>query len=312
MRTVAGRPDACGSQDGTPPSPAHRACASRTGKSPACLATALATLAVALAALPGCAGPPKAAGMRDVPELRPGIAAGYLQKEQLPDSVALLPPPPGAGMPAFANDEEVHRQAATLRGGARWALAASDADLAFPHAAGTFDCALGIRIDREATPRLYQLVQRTMVDAGMSTSAAKHRYERTRPFVAHGETTCFPKDEDELRKDGSYPSGHTALGWAAALVLVEVAPDRADALLARGRSYGESRLVCNVHWQSDVLQGRVMGAATVARLHAVPAFVEDVAIARQELASARDAGSKPARDCAAKAQALLQPIPGVL
>lgn len=261
----------------------------------------LCCVAVLLAA---CASTPS--------ELAPGMPAGYLSKEQLPDSLALLPPPPVAGTPAFANDEEVHRQAATLRDGARWSLAASDADLAFPHAVNTFDCALGIRIDRDSTPRLYQLVQRTMMDAGLSTSAAKHRYARTRPFVAHRETTCFPKDEDELRKDGSYPSGHTALGWAAALVLVEVAPDRADALLARGRDYGESRLVCNAHWQSDVLQGRVMGAATVARMHAVPAFAEDVALARQELASARGAGSKPARDCAAEAEALSQPIPGVL
>ena len=27
-------------------------------------------------------------------------------------------------------------------------------------------------------------------------------------------------------------------------------------------------MICNVHWQTDVIEGRFMGAATVARLHA--------------------------------------------
>src|SRR2546427_11066536 len=85
--------------------------------------------------------------------------------------------------------------------------------------------------------------------------------------MVNGEPTCSPKDEEGLRKNGSYPSGHTSIGWAWALILSEIVPDRADAIQARGRNYGESRLVCNVHWQSDILEGRFMGAAAVARLH---------------------------------------------
>jgi len=70
-----------------------------------------------------------------------------------------------------------------------------------------------------------------------------------------------------LEKDGSYPSGHSAVGWAWALILSEISPAQTDAILARGRVFGESRNVCNVHWHSDVVQGRSMGASTVARLH---------------------------------------------
>lgn len=260
----------------------------------------------------GCATAPQVSGVREVTELAPGIPAGYLGKNQLPDSLALLPPPPAEGSPAFANDEAVHRAATTLRGTPRWNLAASDAELSFPHVAGTFDCALDISVDPQQTPRLYQLMQRVMVDAAMATSAAKTRYQRTRPFVVHGESTCLPKDEDGLRKDGSYPSGHTALAWALALALTEMAPERTDVLIARGRSYGESRLVCNAHWQSDVLEGRAIAAATLARLHAVPEFSEDIRIAAGEIDRARSAGLGPKRDCAAEAAALAQPIPGVL
>jgi acid phosphatase (class A) len=40
-----------------------------------------------------------------VPEIRPGILAGYLPPKVLPDSLALLPSPPAAGSAALARDE---------------------------------------------------------------------------------------------------------------------------------------------------------------------------------------------------------------
>ncbi|SEA89983.1 acid phosphatase [Alkalimonas amylolytica] len=252
--------------------------------------------------------------MRDVPEAMPGYFVGYLTKDELPSSMALLPPYPAGDSAAFALDQQIQLDAKALRGSPRWELAASDADLDRAHALGTFDCALGVAITAEDTPRLFQLLQRTMMDAVNSTNAAKFHYSRARPFMALKQSTCSPDDEDQLRgpRSGSYPSGHTALGWAAALVLAEVAPDSTDAVLMRGRSYGESRLVCNVHWLSDILQGRHLGAATVARLQSVPEFREDVEVARQELARARAKNSGPNRDCAAEAAALSQRIPGVL
>jgi hypothetical protein len=107
-------------------------------------------------------------------------------------------------------------------------------------------------------------------------------------------------------EDGSYPSGHTAIGWAWALILTEIAPDRADAILARGRAFGESRVVCNVHWHSDVVEGRFVGAAAVARLHADPAFRADMEAAKLEVTAVRAKGLKPSCDCEAEAGALAQ------
>jgi len=51
--------------------------------------------------------------------------------------------------------------------------------------------------------------------------------------------------------------------------------------------FGQSRIICNVHWQSDVNQGRIMGAATVARLHADPGFLADLEAAKAEIAALR-------------------------
>lgn len=239
----------------------------------------------------------------------PDKPAGYLKKSELPDSLAILPPPPQPGTPAFALNEEVHRQAAELRGTPRWALAMQDADLREGGAITAFSCALGVRVSPQNTPQLYTLLLRAMRDTARSTNAAKKHYQFTRPFAARGETTCTPEKEPSMHTNGSYPSAHSARGWALSLILSELAPDRVTELMSRARAYGQSRLVCNAHWQSDVLQGRVMADATVARLHAVPDFVRDMAIARTELAAARAAGDLPKHDCAAEAEALKTSIP---
>jgi len=234
-----------------------------------------------------------------VPEIRPGILAGYLNPEVLPNSLALLPPPPAEGSAALALDEEVSRKSLSLRGTLRWELAIEDAELMFPEAADTFSCALGIRITEHDTPHLYMLLRRTLSDAGLSTYTAKNHYKRKRPFMVNKEPTCTPNDKAHLMKDGSYPSGHTAIGWAWALILSEIAPERGDDILARGRAFGESRVICNAHWHSDVVEGRFVGAAAVARLHTDAAFCEELEAAKAEVAAARAKGLTPEDNCQA-------------
>jgi acid phosphatase (class A) len=239
-----------------------------------------------------------------VPEIRPGILAGYLPTKVLPNSLALLPSPPAAASAALALDEDFSRKTLKLRDTPRWTLAADDADLTFPHAAGTFSCALNAPITERDTPHLYMLMRRSLADVGHSTYAAKDHYRRIRPFAVNKQPICTPDDEKHLLHDGSYPSGHTAIGWGWALILSEIAPDRTDALLARRRAFGQSRVVCNVHWESDVIEGRLMGAATVARLHADLMFLADLEAAKAELAGARAKGLGPTRSCDAEAAAM--------
>ncbi len=259
-------------------------------------------LAIAITA--GCASVEQQAGPMAVPEIHPGILAGYLQPGEHPDSLALIPPPPAEGSAALALDEEVSRKSIEQRGTPRWELAAKDAELMFPEAAGAFSCALGIPITEQDTPHLYMLLRRTLADAGLSTYTAKNHYQRKRAFMVNEKPICTPEDEAGLRKDGSYPSGHTAIGWAWALILCEIAPDRCDAILARGRAFGESRNICNVHWHSDVVEGRFMGSAAVARLHADPAFRAEIEAAKVQLEAVRAKGLKPIRNCEAEADAL--------
>lgn len=259
----------------------------------------LTALAAALAA--GCATVVAPTSPAELSQGRPGYVIGYLAPAQLPDTRALLPPPPAAGSAMLADDEDTYRSTRKLRDTPRWTLAVKDADLTFPNAAVTFSCALAMPISEAATPHLNMLLRRVRADASRANDKPKDFYKRRRPYVAHGDASCTPH---EKHKDDSYPSGHASIGWAWALTLAEIAPERADVVLARGYAFGQSRVICGVHWQSDIEAGRVVGAAVVSRLHADPVFAAQMAAARKEIESARAAGLKSPLDCAAEAQAL--------
>lgn len=240
------------------------------------------------------------------PELGLGALQGYLDPKALPNSLDLIPPPPLPGSSAQAHDDEVARSTFPLRETARFALAASDFDLKLPHLTGDFSCALNAPITKEDTPYMYTLMSRSFSDLAMSTYAAKNHYQRERPFQQNKGLMGVPEARDFLEKDPSYPSGHSAVGWGFALILTEVAPDRENELLARGRAFGESRTVVNHHWFSDVVWGRFMGAATVARLHADPTFRADMEAAKAEVAAIRAKNLAPTGDCKAEASALAE------
>jgi len=222
-----------------------------------------------------------------IEEIAPGILRGYLSEEAVPDSLKLVDAPPAAGSAAYKLDQEIATKSVALGDTKRQQQATIDADLSFPNASLNFNTVLDVPITEKATPHLYMLLRRSLADAGLSTYGAKNHYQRSRPFMVNGAPICTPRDEAGLRKDGSYPSGHAAIGWAWALILVEVFPQRADAILQRGKQFGISRNVCNVHWYSDVVAGRMMGAATVAKLHSNTVFQADIKAAKDEVADLR-------------------------
>lgn len=268
------------------------------------LSTRLAFAAATACSLAACTAPLPTTNPSDLTSPRPGFVLGYLPTESLVDSLALLPPPPMPGSERQADDDAVYRASRRWQNTPRWRWAEHDAELSFPKAAEAFSCALGIPINPEATPHLNMLLVRTSADAGLATQKAKDHYKRARPFMAEGDAICTPNAEAVLRKDGSYPSGHAARGWALALVLTELEPEHADALAQRGYEYGQSRVVCGVHWQSDVDAGRLIGSAVAAQLHANAEFTAQFGAARAEVAAARTTAAKPTVDCTAEAKAL--------
>ena len=214
------------------------------------------------------------------------LPKGYLDPAAAPDSLALLPPLPAEGSALKAADQQAYVEALSASAD-RQALAASDADLGWPNVISSFEPILGMSLSDGSKPHTEMLLRRAMTDAGLSTYRAKNNYQRVRPFVENNTNSCTPAEEEALRGDGSYPSGHTAIGWMLALVLTELVPSQQDALLKRGYDFGQSRVVCRVHWYSDTVAGRTMASATFARLQADPTFRAQAELARQEIAAAR-------------------------
>jgi acid phosphatase (class A) len=265
----------------------------------------LTTFTLLLASgLVGCTSISPADSQQEIPEIAPGVLMGYTPMDDPLLSKDFVLPAPEPDSPRQMMDEAIALQMLALRGTPRWTLATQDAHLRFPDAAKTFACALGMPITEADTPELYMLLRRTLADLGLAAYSAKNAYQRERPFMVNGQPICTPEEETMLRGDGSYPSGHTAIGWGWALILSELAPDRAEALLNRGRAYGESRSVCNVHWRSDVDAGRLVGAAAVARLHTNEAFLAAMTAARAEVANLQGKTPAPGLDCALEVQVM--------
>ena len=152
-----------------------------------------------------------------------------------------------------------------------------------------------------------------MTDAGLATYGAKNHYNRVRPFVHFNEGTCNPDDEALLRKDGSYPSGHTSIGWAWALVLTEIAPERRDALArprprVRRKPARVQRALAERRARRPRRRRRCSRAAAFQRGRSSPIS----SAARREIEALRQKGEKPSGNCTGEAEALTIKIPGVL
>ena len=209
----------------------------------------------------------------------------FLKAEDVADALQLLPAPPEPDSVAFQLDAAMYQQGMTLRNSPAGERAAEDAANTPEQNAMTFSKAFGLAISPDTTPAILALARRVMGDAGsLATRAAKKAYARPRPFVFYGTATCKPSAQGEVHPRHSYPSGHSASGWALALVLSEINPKRQNEILRRGLELGQGRVICGYHWQSDVDAGRIVAAAVVARLHANDTFVQELAAAKEEFA----------------------------
>jgi acid phosphatase (class A) len=105
---------------------------------------------------------------------------------------------------------------------------------------------------------------------------------RRRPYDRFNEPTLVPAEEERLRTNGSYPSGHTVRAWSMALLLIEVNPSAQDALLKYAYEWGQSRVIAGFHWQSDVDASKVLVSGAYPSLHTNDVFMADMRKAQAE------------------------------
>jgi acid phosphatase (class A) len=251
----------------------------------------LAGLALALAA----GAPALAQQAERTPKPLDEYPQGYLRGDEI-TYLAYLSAPPAEGSPEDELDVAAVKSLQASVSEARWRLADQDAKYLYPQ----FEAAFGSPIDREHAPHLVHLLNEALRDVELPTNAGKGYFARVRPYqrlqlARVCNEAIGPAPPPDPNDHSSYPSGHSAVGWTTALILAQVDPDHAAAVLARADDYALSRVICGAHFPSDTAASRMLAAAVVAREATVPAFQRDLACAKAEHAG------KPSAACAAPA-----------
>ena len=206
----------------------------------------------------------------------------YFTTEQLPDLVKCLPSPPEKGSPAFKLDVQRYKWGKHERKDpVRAEMACRDAVWTYEALLDELDEHFGMAVSEAKTPAIWNVLERSLRTVDQIRVAPKAWFKRIRPFEYFKEETLTGED-DELRGEGSYPSGHTIRSWLAAMLLSEVNPAVADYVYARAWEYGNSRVIAGAHWQSDVDASRLAASIGFASLQTSPEFQEDMAAAREE------------------------------
>jgi len=281
--------------------------ASGRSRNVAALLAGLALAACAAAPAPPPAPPPApvAPAAGGPPRTPP---PGYLGANAA-QMLNVMPPAPRDGDARDEADRRTFRETRALMGSARWRMAADDAELGSAAMLRHFSCSLGIELTPQQAPRMVAMLQKATRDGAQAMLKAKDLYQRQRPYKVQAGEICRPRDE--LGESFDYPSGHTTAGWAWGMVLAQVAPERALPILTRGRSIGDSRIICGVHNASAVDAARLLTSATLAAVMATPEYQADLVAARTELAGLRSqshAEPDPAR-CEEEARLIATPLP---
>lgn len=182
------------------------------------------------------------------------------------DPAQVLPPPPALGsVQARAELGELHAIDA-VRTPSDEADARLDGDT---KNASIFAGVLGPRFDLAtlpATARLMAIVRATEKDV---VDRGKAHFRRARPYAIEPALKSCKAGGDP---GSSYPSGHASMAFAMGETLARLVPAKAEGLLGRAAGYGQSRIVCEQHFRSDVTAGQALGTLIAERLMSKPAF----------------------------------------
>lgn len=119
-----------------------------------------------------------------------------------------------------------------------------------------------------------------------STSPSKEFFDYDRPYVVAPDD-YVPRDKKGgdaySSTSGSYPSGHTNQAFWQGTLLATLLPELAPQILARTSESGHYRIVMAMHYPLDVIGGRMMGQAAIAKRWADKEFRTLLLEARAEL-----------------------------
>ncbi|MGH1559890.1 hypothetical protein ACRAWD_23805 [Caulobacter segnis] len=150
-------------------------------------------------------------------------------------ATAIIGPPPAPDSPRGKAERAQFDETRKLVNTPTWSQAIADADLSGKNGMKSFSCAAGVTLSAEATSTLAHMLLRMTDDAAKIYQPAKAAYQRPRPPVGNTAPICVPR-EAWIETRRLLPSGHGLIGWAWALVIAELVPDKASLILARGKA----------------------------------------------------------------------------
>lgn len=234
------------------------------------------------------------AAMHSVPDFRTDMEAAraeYYDKTarkplsgaataDAPDGSRILPAPVDTASNRYYGDVAQYFAAKAERMTGRGNQARTDADYSLEALLNAFSAPLGLTLDARKTPALAALMSQcreALLRSATDLAAASDF--RKRPYVQLGETAFAGTDSPLL---SSYPSVESEIGWGLALMLTQVAPDRANDILQLGFRIGQSGIITGQHWATDITAARILASCMVARLNADPKIHRLLDAARQE------------------------------
>lgn len=269
---------------------------------------ATAGLIAVAALLSACAAGTPAALRPEAAQKMVPDAKGYLSGSLIQTLADATPPPLVAGSPSDLADKARSNQFRTLEDSDRWLLATAHAELRPPLALQHFDCALGVRLGSATSPNLNRLMQRLFDDADAAAELVKARSFRPRPVGDDAKRRSCQRVNEAGRQSASYPSGSSTVATLYGEAFAALEPQRAAEVRRIAHEMGLSRLVCGMHYPSDVAAGETLGKTVFDAAAAMPGFDAELAAARTELAAARATGlTNPG--CASERVALATPLP---
>lgn len=204
--------------------------------------------------------------------------ATYLSTQQLDLSKILAPsPPPDSELQKRDMAEVLLAQQKRTDSQAERAIADNDLKLSRIVDEVFADNTAALRLSKFSA-----FMDRVLQDTRAIFLASKDVWKRPRPFSVSAEV----KPIGELPATGSYPSGHATRGYLVAILLSNMVPEKRAQLFARGREYGENRMIAGVHYPTDIEAGRLSATAIAAALMQEQRFMTDFEEAKTELRQA--------------------------
>ncbi len=146
-----------------------------------------------------------------------------------------------------------------------------------------FKTVLGEKFNAEQLPGVAAFSKRVRNDEGINSNVAKDAFQRVRPY--NFDKSLHPICATKTKND-SYPSGHATSGYLLALSLIDMVPEKRDAILARAENYAHNRLICGVHYKSDVEASKLLAYSVHAIMQQHAEYKLELVAATNELRSA--------------------------